>query len=382
MPNNNPQCVAGDGIHDDTAAIQALLDSGASVVHLPAPPVSYLISKTLIIHSGQTLNVDRNAIIRLADNAHAHMITNSSHSGDDSGITITGGIWDGNNTKQTCEYHETGICEVPYDPERYLGVVMQFCGVRNLRISNLTIKDPETFAIQIGNITRFTIEDITFDYNMAKANMDGVHLHGNCHQGRIADIKGTTNDDMVALNADDGSMYEMSRGPITDIQIDGLHADNGYTAIRMLSAGHPINRVHVTGIFGSFRYYVTSFGNFDVHPGEPSEISEITIDGVYCSKPLNALNNPLPCDEAARHTFPFFWVESNTKVLDLHLTNIHRRELLENAPPTFYISENSSVENLCLSNISIINEASTPLEFMVNKGEILNMQKTNVYINK
>ncbi len=37
--------VIGDGVADDTAAIQALLDSRRALVYLPAPPKHYLISK-------------------------------------------------------------------------------------------------------------------------------------------------------------------------------------------------------------------------------------------------------------------------------------------------------------------------------------------------
>ena len=61
----------GDGVYDDTAGIQAVLDSGAPVVYLPPPPQHYLISKTLRVHSGQTLQLDRATVVRLADHAHA-----------------------------------------------------------------------------------------------------------------------------------------------------------------------------------------------------------------------------------------------------------------------------------------------------------------------
>lgn len=204
-PSELPPGTVGDGVHDDTAGLQAALDGGGSRVHFPCPSECYLISRALVIHSEQTLTVDRNATIRLADGAHAHMLTNANHAGGDHGITVTGGIWDGNTAHQTCEYHETGRWQVPYDPQRYLGVLLQFDNVTDLRLAGLTLKAPETFGVQVANLRRFTIEDITFDYNMLRANMDGVHLHGNCHQGRIANLKGATNDDMVALNADDGS---------------------------------------------------------------------------------------------------------------------------------------------------------------------------------
>ena len=51
----------------------------------------------------------------------------------------------------------------------------------------------------------------------------------------------TTNDDMVALNADDGSPSEyviqqgMVQGPIHDITIEHLRGESVYTFVRMLS---------------------------------------------------------------------------------------------------------------------------------------------------
>ena len=51
--------LVGDGVVDDTAAIQARLDSGMSCVYLPPPAKCYLISKTLKIGSNQELRLDR-----------------------------------------------------------------------------------------------------------------------------------------------------------------------------------------------------------------------------------------------------------------------------------------------------------------------------------
>lgn len=373
--------VRGDGIHDDTTGLQAILDSGAPLIELPRPPAHYLLSRTLEVHSGQTLLADRNAVIRLADHAHAHLLTNAGHGKLSRGITIKGGIWDGNNAHQTCEYHENGFdWRVPYDPARYLGVLMQFNNIEDLHLSGLTLKDPEAFGIQMGNIRRFTVEDITFDYNLLKLNMDGVHLHGNCHEGRLANLKGATNDDLVALNADDGWMYEMSRGPITDIQVDGIWSANGYTAVRMLSGGSPIRRVRVSNIFGSFRYYICTMGNYGVHPDEPSEISDVVFDGIFAGKPTAPPpSGGAPWDEHAIHHHPFFWIEGGTLIRNLHVSNLIRTERLENAPPCFHFCEGARVEHLAVSNTSLTNLAPTPLDLLHNEGTIESLSLLNVH---
>lgn len=60
------QELCGDGVHDDTAAIQARLDSGTNCVYLPPPVREYLISRPLRIGSDQELRLDRLTRIRLA----------------------------------------------------------------------------------------------------------------------------------------------------------------------------------------------------------------------------------------------------------------------------------------------------------------------------
>lgn len=369
--------VIGDGKHDDTAGLQAVLDSGASTLCLPAPPMAYLISRPLALHSGQTLAADRNAVIRLADHAHAHMLTNADHDRGNERITVTGGIWDGNNLHQTCEYHENGRqWRVPYDPTRYLGVLLQFNRVTDLRVAHLTLRDPETFGLQAGNLRRFTIEDITFDYNLQRGNMDGVHVHGNSHQGRITNLKGATNDDLVALNADDGSMFEMSRGPITDIAVDGIWAEDGYTAVRLLSAGSPVQRVRLTNIFGTYRYNVVSFTNHRVHPGEPSTFDDISIQGVFCSKSGRGMGSH-PAGGVPPHLSPF-WIDAPAVVSSLTLRDYHRTEAAVPADD-IHIEPGATVDNLTLADVTVANQCDGPINLLHNRGTIGNLALTQVH---
>ena len=65
----------GDGIHDDTLAIQELLDTQNDIV-LPSPENFYLISKPLEMRSKTSLTLPRNAVIKLADNSNCFMLKN------------------------------------------------------------------------------------------------------------------------------------------------------------------------------------------------------------------------------------------------------------------------------------------------------------------
>ena len=70
---NDMHTLYGDGIHDDTLAIQELIDSGACEVILPAPKNFYLISKPLELHSNFRLVLPRFAEVRLAAGSNCVM---------------------------------------------------------------------------------------------------------------------------------------------------------------------------------------------------------------------------------------------------------------------------------------------------------------------
>ena len=107
----------GDGIHDDTEAIQQRIDSGLCELSLPAPKKFYLVSKTLELPSNFRLVLPRYAEIRLADGSDCFMIRNRQPNEEKTGffntsipceeedysrnIEIYGGIWNLNNLGQS-----------------------------------------------------------------------------------------------------------------------------------------------------------------------------------------------------------------------------------------------------------------------------------------
>lgn len=370
--------VVGDGVHDDTLGLQALLDSGRSEVHFPSPPVRLLISKTLKIHSRQTLIVGRHTVIRLKDGSDQVMITNADHDRGDEDVSVVGGIWDMNNLNQSLtEYQKTRNCRGrPYAPEDYIGVLMRFNNVKKLSLRGLTLKDPVTFGMQLGNLRQFTIEDITFDYNLKRSNMDGVHVHGNSRWGRIANLKGTTNDDLVALNADDGGYFEMTRGPIEDVSVNGVFSEDGYTAVRLLSAGSPIRRIQLANIFGTYRYNVISFTNHRVHPGSASTFEDISIRGVFCSKSGQGMKfDPL---QSGASNMALIWIDAPAVVSSLAISDYHRTENVWPAE-NIVIEPGATVECLQMNNVSVINRTPGAIHVLTNKGTIGCLGMTGVY---
>ena len=68
----------GDGIHDDTKAIQEMIDHAGNELVLPSPKTHYLISDTLTLPSNFRLVLPRFAEIRLADHSNCIMLRNRS----------------------------------------------------------------------------------------------------------------------------------------------------------------------------------------------------------------------------------------------------------------------------------------------------------------
>ena len=85
-----------DGIHDDTAALQELLDkTGIVTVDTPG---TYLVTKTLIIHSNTRFVLSPGVKLLAAPMSRCALIENEHFRGGgrDENIEIVGGIWDGN----------------------------------------------------------------------------------------------------------------------------------------------------------------------------------------------------------------------------------------------------------------------------------------------
>jgi hypothetical protein len=370
--------IVGDGNQDDTGAIQALLDSRRTLVYLPAPPKHYLISKTLRIYSNQTLQLDRFTVIRLKDGSDCLMITNDDHVRGNENVALIGGVWDMHNEGQSlCEYQKTRIWKGTYDPARYLGVLMRFNRVKRLTLRGLTLKDPVTFSTQLGNLVEFTIEDITFDHNLKRTNMDGIHVHGNSLHGRITNLKGATNDDLVALNADDGGTWEMSRGAIEDVAVDGIWAKDGYTAVRLLSAGSPIRRIRLANIFGTYRYNVVSFTNHKVHPGTESTFEDISIHGLFCGK--STVGMKVDPSQPGNSNLSLIWIDAPAVVSGMTMTDIHRTETTWPAA-TLYIEPGATLKSLQLTQATVFNRTPGPLDLLVNRGTLEDLSLSQVHM--
>ena len=275
------QAVSAAACADDTVQLQALLDSGRGRVEFPDG--TFVVSKPLVISSDTHLVCSPRTVVRLAAGANCPVLRNrgSEPGGSDRNITVEGGIWDGNNVQQ-----KRGPYRRPKTPGGGdINQLTVFAGITNLTLRGMTLKDPDCYCIELTDITGFTVEDILFDCNDRTPNQDGLHIDGYARDGYIRNLRGHTNDDLVALNSDEGNWRSPSND-IVNVTIDGLYGgEDGYTAVRLLSRNAHIENVVIRNVYGRYKYNGISFTHwaFEDHRPGMGHFDNIVLENVFAS---------------------------------------------------------------------------------------------------
>lgn len=286
----------GDGMHDDYAAFQAALDLRTGTVTVP--PGIYLISQTLKVHSNTCIVADRNAKIVMKSNARKErgdfLLCNSDTQNGNGNISISGGIWDGNNTAP--EHQKPDL----FDQNGYSGALLNFVNVEQLTLTDMVLANSVTYYVRMCRVHHFSIENIDFISDTFGVNQDGLHIGGDVRHGTVKNIRalsyGQTNDDMIALNADDSvervENFDLCRDTIEDITFENIFTECCHTIIRMLSVTAEIKNIRFKNIFGGFRcnainadaarYCRTPLFRDDDHPHGVGRISNVSIENFTC----------------------------------------------------------------------------------------------------
>ena len=220
-----------------TNALQEALSENEIVV-IPKNEQPYVIDGSIAIPSNRHIIAENGAVIRLKDECPLLMMRNSlSKNGTHApifgqrsrNITIEGGVW-----QDWCEhrlgYGKSGL----YDMERsFYGVsaFMLFNNIDNLTLRGMTFEHCGGFAVQLGDISRAIIEDITFINCFA----DGIHINGNANEIFVSEIRGDVGDDLVAFNMYDWQNSSINFGPCESIicQDLSLSESSYYKALRI-----------------------------------------------------------------------------------------------------------------------------------------------------
>jgi hypothetical protein len=300
----------GNGKADDWQAFQSALDSGTPLVIVPYG--RYLIGKPLKIGSGTLIKAHKRALVRLGSGACTKpgdfFLTNTEEKGGSRNIAIEGGVWDYNNLENP---RKSDL----FDLTGPTGQMFFFKNVKGLTLSGLTLVDPSAFYITLRETEDFLIEDIDFEAPHITGNQDGIHVSGFCKNGVIRNLRaattGATNDDFIALNADDphgrNEAVNLIDGPIENILIDSVYAKSCHTFVRLLSVTSLIRNIEINNIRGgcqawalnmdAARYCRTPIFKDDDHQRGVGNVENVRISNVLISRSLHDSQKALCCME-------------------------------------------------------------------------------------
>ena len=144
----------GDGMADDSEAFQKALFSGRANVVIPDG--DYRIAKTLRIPSGVHVEAGSGARIfhcgETPKKRGDFLLTNSDHEKGNEDISISGGIWDGNNTGK----FNTKNPDL-FDESAWSGAMLNFYNMRRLRLENMRLWNSVVYYTRFSKVSDFEI---------------------------------------------------------------------------------------------------------------------------------------------------------------------------------------------------------------------------------
>lgn len=324
---------AADGTTNDTAILQAYLDSGQGIYIFPKG--NYSISG-IDVNSYSQLYFEEGAVLVLRNNSDRPVIQNKNFTGTtntDKNIEIYGIEIEGNEANQI----KFGVT-APYTGEPTSG--MRFFGVENLKIIGAKINKTRTYGIWISRVKNVIARDIEFNQSiLVRDNQDGIHFNGLCYNLDISNILGVTNDDMIALNTNDVAQgSNVSLGEIKNATIKDVIFDNNLNGIRLLSAGNLMDQVYINNLSGNVRDNVVAISSYNLGT---ANFGSLYIDGVNVktNTPFNVMGEYGG------------YILINDKIEYIKVSNVYR-ETGTDARPTIRIQGRANINKLVIDNIT------------------------------
>ncbi|KAJ9695725.1 hypothetical protein PVL29_010950 [Vitis rotundifolia] len=211
----------GDGLHYDTAAIQATIDAchSAGGGHVRFPPGTYLTA-TVYIKSGVYLVVEEGAKIlggtKLedypAESRRWYVVL--AENATDVGIT-GGGVIDGHGMKFVkrfeeaknvmVSWNETGACLGDECRPRLVG----FLGCRNVRVWNIRLNEPAYWCLHLVGCDNTSIHDVSIYGDFNTPNNDGIDIEDS-NNTVITRCSISTGDDSICPKTSNGPLYNLT----------------------------------------------------------------------------------------------------------------------------------------------------------------------------
>ncbi len=335
--------VSKGGGTDDTVIIQGILDRAPKLGSLKLVLDGPALVSGLKLHSNTTIEcLNRACGFYLADDANRALIANATPQPEgraDHNLSFLGGTYNGNAEHQkhtTAEYGWT--------------TAFALHGVEQVLFRDVSITNARTFAVYLTNWRRVVIESlyINLDHIPKQSNQDGIHIQGPGEFLSIRNVQGRAWDDLIALNIDDllGDWDSEGRfardpaslkrfgsaagiGPVSDVDIDGVQAEDCAQVLRILSRASRLDRVSIRNVKGAYRdfgVWITpylreggnigrlDFENIDLRPVGPRAYDYVPpflfwLAGKMEQVTLKEISSHLPIDDR-----PLVWVQPDAKI--------------------------------------------------------------------
>lgn len=365
----------GTGVADSSEAFAlAVLKAKNDKKTLYIPQGRFRIEHTIRIPSDFYIYAEPNARIYLGGERKKQkgdfLLTNDDHENGNVNIHIEGGIWDGNNKGAGNAKPDI------FDKNGYSGTVLNFCSVKGLCLKDMVVANSVTYNIRMAKLENFYIDNIAFLSDVPGHNQDGLHFNGEVRHGIARNIRalsyGQTNDDLIAINADDSmervENLGMVRGAVEDIVFENLYAENCHTIIRLLSVYSPIRNLTFRNVYGGYRCYAinldgarycrTPLFSEDEYPAGCGIIENVKIENMVCY-PTSESGTPAVFFESLADNFVInnFSIisqsEASPNVTALHAANITETEITADVEKIVFTDKKQSQNTQNFSYLSV-----------------------------
>ena len=247
----------GDGKKDDLIAVQKAIDNEQELFF---PRGEYIVSDTIKVPSDRKLTFEEGAVIKLKAATKRKrgdfLLTNKNTETGDKNITIVGATFDGNNG-----YKNHKRPKNIFQKDGYSGVLINFRNVKNLVLEDLVLQNPVAYYTRFCQIDGFSINNIELKSKRVKLNQDGIHFAGEVRNGEVKNIRvttyGQTNDDLIAINADDYpdriEEFDTVSGTIENVLFENIYAESCHDGVRLLSCDSVIRNLTFRNLNVGFR---------------------------------------------------------------------------------------------------------------------------------
>lgn len=310
----------GDGVTDDTAAIQAALNHGGRVCI--TRPETYIVSaalvragvlpnatlnSALVIQSNTTLMLARGVVLRMANHSDCYLMRNANPAGGDHDISIAGGAFDGN-----CNNQQDNLWVEPY----WFGHLMVFKNVQRLGVRDTGTIEPTCYAWLFAGCNDVTVERIGFRH--FHRNSDGVHFDGPSARIVVRDLSGTTADNMVSFTPDEGTYFfgkaiaEWGTGDIRDVLVENVSSIDAKEPVRLTGPAYRImENFIIRNVSGTVRDGMgVHLHDDDLGALSGCRMSNILVENISCQVPPGYAQVAIDASGATDVTVRDVWVRS------------------------------------------------------------------------